>query len=190
MNGASPSSEGRASARPKFETAGPEQKSGTCGSTSLRGETDGRQHPIHLSSLEAHNRPILIFVTTCTAKRRKILAAPSTHEAILAAWTAASKWLVGRYVIMPDHIHLFSAPNAIDAPSLEGWMRFWKSLATRGIGAKAGTVWQRHHWDRQLRSGESYDDKWEYVRSNPVRHGYVTKADDWPYQGEVNELRW
>jgi hypothetical protein len=22
-----------------------------------------------------------------------------------------------------------------------------------------------------------------------VRHGYVTKADDWPYQGELNELR-
>ena len=37
---------------------------------------------------------------------------------------------------------------------------------------------------------ESYDDKWEYVRNNPVRHGYATKADDWPYQGELNELRW
>jgi putative transposase len=91
---------------------------------------------------------------------------------------------------MPDHLHLFCAPNALEAPSLDRWMRFWKSLATREMGAKAGTVWQRHHWDRQLRSGESYDDKWEYVRSNPVRHGYVANADDWPYQGELNELRW
>jgi REP element-mobilizing transposase RayT len=102
----------------------------------------------------------------------------------------ASAWLVGRYVILPDHLHLFCAPNGIDAPPLERWMRFWKSLATRNMKEKAGTVWQRHHWDRQLRSGESYDDKWEYVRNNPVRHGYVADANDWPYQGELNELRW
>jgi hypothetical protein len=36
----------------------------------------------------------------------------------------------------------------------------------------------------------SYDEKWEYVRSNPVRHSYVTDPADWPYQGELNELRW
>jgi len=143
-----------------------------------------------LSALEAHNRPILVFVTACTAKRRKILASASAHETIIAAWNAASTWLVGRYVIMPDHIHFFCAPNAIDAPSLERWMRFWKSLATRGLGAKAATIWQRNHWDRQLRSGESYGEKWEYVRSNPVRHGYVANADEWPYQGELNGLRW
>jgi REP element-mobilizing transposase RayT len=145
---------------------------------------------MHMTSFEAHNRPVIIFVTACTAKRRKILASSSANEVILAAWAAASSWLVGRYVIMPDHIHLFCAPNVLEAPSLDRWMRFWKSLVTRGMDAKAGTVWQRHHWDRQLRSGESYDDKWEYVRSNPVRHGYVTNADDWPYQGELNEWRW
>jgi REP element-mobilizing transposase RayT len=150
----------------------------------------GRKHPIHLLSFEVHNRPIFIFVTTCTAKRRAILASPSAHRAILAAWAMASTWLVGRYVIMPDHIHLFCAPNALDAPLLERWMRFWKSLATRTMGKTGGAVWQLHPWDRQLRSGESYGDKWEYVRNNPVRHGYVTSADDWPYQGELNVLRW
>ncbi len=191
MNGTGPNPEGRASARPQFESAEPrQQRSGTCGSTSLREESVGRKHPIHLSPLEAHNRPILIFVTACTSKRRQLLATPSAHKAILAAWAVASTWLIGRYVIMPDHIHLFCAPNAFDVPSLDRWMRFWKSLATRSMKEKAGSVWQRHHWDRQLRSGESYDDKWEYVRSNPVRHGYVTGADDWPYQGELSELRW
>ena len=149
-----------------------------------------RRHPIHLAPLEAHNRAIIIFVTTCTAKRRQILASASAHDAIITAWCAASTWLVGRYVIMPDHIHLFCAPNDVDAPSLERWMRFWKSLVTRSTGKAGGALWQRHHWDRQLRSGESYGDKWEYVRSNPVRHGLVADADKWPYQGELNVLRW
>jgi hypothetical protein len=57
-------------------------------------------------------------------------------------------------------------------------------------GEPGSTLWQRHHWDRQLRSGETYGDKWEYVRSNPIRHGYIADADDWPYQRELNVLRW
>jgi putative transposase len=120
-----------------------------------------RRHPIHLVPREAHNRPVIIFVTTCTATRRQILASAPAHEAIVKAWCAASTWLVGRYVIMPDHIHLFCAPNGLDAPSPERWMRFWKSVVTRSMGEPSTTLWQRHHWDRQFRSGESYGDKWE-----------------------------
>jgi REP element-mobilizing transposase RayT len=149
-----------------------------------------RRNPIHLPPSERHNRAIIIFVTACTAGRRKILASPFAHEAIVGAWHLATKWLVGRYAIMPDHVHFFCAPGGLDAPSLEVWMRHWNSIATRNLGEPGASVWQRYHWDRQLRKGEGYDDKWEYVRSNPVRHGLVTDADAWPYQGELNESRW
>lgn len=175
MRRVSPISEGCASARPTLQD--------------IR-EVAKRHHPIHLSPLEAHNRPVIVFVTCCSAKKLPVFTSDFTHQAILSAWLAASSWLVGRYVVMPNHIHLFCAPNGIDAPSLERWMRYWKSLATRALGKRSGEVWQRHHWDRQLRSGESYEEKWEYVRNNPVRHGYVTDANNWPYQGILNELRW
>ena len=36
-----------------------------------------------------------------------------------------------------------------------------------------------------LRSDESYSQKWNYVRENPVRAGLVKSAADWPYQGEI-----
>ena len=149
-----------------------------------------RKHPVHLSPGEKHNRAIIIYVTTCTAKRRNILASPRFYEAIVCAWREASTWLVGRYVVMPDHIHFFCAPNELDVPSLECWMRYWKSIVTKRVGAKSGEVWQRDHWDRQLRSVERYDDKWEYVRGNPMRHGLCEDPDDWPYQGELNILQW
>ena len=112
------------------------------------------------------------------------------HDAVVTALLQATTWLVGRYVMMPNHIHLFCAPNGLDAPGLERWMRFWKSLVSRALNKGSGELWQRHHWDRQLRRGDNYDEKWDYVRNNPVRHGYVTKVDDRPYQGELNELRW
>ena len=51
-------------------------------------------------------------------------------------------------------------------------------------------LFQRDCWDRQLRSGESYNEKWQYVRNNPVRKGLVAQADDWPYQGVITPLVW
>jgi len=190
MSAADPSSEGRASARPIVRRSASTQGRRTCRSTSLRAEIVDRKHPIHPAPLERNNLSIIIYVTACTAKRRKVLACPTMHQAIVAAWAETSTWLVGRYVILPDHLHFFCAPNGIDAPSLERWMRFWKSRVTATIGKRGGELWQRDHWDRQLRRGQSYDEKWEYVQNNSVRHGYVNNPDDWPYQGELHELRW
>ena len=190
MRARNATSEGRASARPNVQPSASTADRRTCRSTSLQDGIVDRRHPIHFPPLERHNRSVIIYVTACTSKRRKSLACPEMHQAIIAAWSKASTWLVGRYVILPDHLHFFCAPNGIDAPSLERWMRFWKSRVTATIGKDDGELWQRSHWDRQLRRGQSYGEKWEYVRNNPVRHGYVTDPDNWPYQGEIHELRW
>src|SRR4029077_13534604 len=46
-------------------------------------------------------------------------------------------------------------------------------------------LWQPGFFDHVLRNDESYSQKWEYVRENPVRAGLVVRADEWPYQGEL-----
>jgi len=51
-------------------------------------------------------------------------------------------------------------------------------------------VWLKSFWDTQLRRSESYEQKWEYVRRNPVRASLVSQPDDWPYAGEVDRLVW
>src|SRR3954468_21072642 len=92
---------------------------------------------------------------------------------------------------LPDHIHLFCSPNTYPPTSLQSWISFWRNNVTRAWPKRGGLpIWQRDSWDRQLRSRESYAEKWDYVRNNPVRHGYVARAEDWPYQGELNILDW
>src|SRR6478672_8443810 len=44
----------------------------------------------------------------------------------------------------------------------------------------ATTLWQREYFDHVLRSDESYAEKWDYVRENPVRAGLVRSSNDWP----------
>lgn len=76
------------------------------------------------------------------------------------------------------------------AKPLGNWVRFWKATISKAHGATEGPFWQTDFWDTQMRGNESYATKWEYVRNNPVRAGLVSTADDWPYQGEMNLLRW
>jgi putative transposase len=110
---------------------------------------------------------------------------------LLKAWDAADEWMVGRYVIMPDHIHLFCAPGELHPKPLLRWINYWKSFAARRWPAPDETpIWQRHFWDTQLRRGENYDAKWDYVEQNPLRAGLVDSVEDWPHQGELNVLRW
>lgn len=90
----------------------------------------GRKHPVHWAPVERGNRPVLIFLTVCSAKRKPILANEEAAAVIVAAWEAADHWLVGRYIILPDHIHLFCAPGRADALPVPKWVAFWKSSAS------------------------------------------------------------
>ena len=51
-------------------------------------------------------------------------------------------------------------------------------------------IWQKDFFDRQLRSGESYHQKWPYIWENPIKEGLIKKPEDWPYQAELNVLQW
>jgi len=146
----------------------------------------GRRKPSHGVFISA-SEPTIIFLTVCTKNRSPWLACDQAHLGLLQAWQEADAWMVGRYVLMPDHLHLFCAPQDAGV-SLESWVHFWKGRFTRIVKNKAWR-WQAQHWDTRLRRDESYAEKWEYVLQNPMRAGLVSEKG-WPYCGELDELRW
>ena len=151
----------------------------------------GRRHPARTPVHQTLDAPSIVFLTVCTAGRKPILAHADAAELLVASWRRAEAWAVGKYVIMPHHVHLFCAPMGFPAVPLMRWVKFWKSLASRAWPRpEEQPVWQRDGWDTQLRRDENYAAKWEYVANNPVRAGLVSCSDEWPYQGEMNELRW
>lgn len=129
----------------------------------------------HLTRLErVWVVPPIYFVTTCTEKRRKVLARDDVVEILLNEWRTGSKkhaWLVGRYVVMPDHVHFFCAPER-DAKSLSEFVGGWKRYTSRRINAlirpgtaspatvaRSGPFWQAEFFDHLIRSDESYGSK-------------------------------
>jgi len=151
----------------------------------------GRNTLPHLPPLEFPNQSIIQFVTCTASKRRSLLARPEIHRLIVETWRKAGHWLVGRYILMPDHIHFFCAPQQTPSTPLKRWMEFWRFQVSRHWPhPNEKPVWQKDFFDRQIRSGESYSEKWLYVMENPVRAGLVKRWQDWPYQGEISVLAW
>ena len=152
-------------------------------------ELPQRQRPAQCSPVFRFNRSTILYVTICTKDRRKILANDIVHQALLKAFTKADHWLVGLYVIMPDHIHLFCAPATQESLNVRKWAEYVKSLISKQVGW--GTDhWLYNCWDTQIRNGLNHNEKWDYVYHNPVRAGLVEQPEDWPYLGIVNDLVW
>jgi REP element-mobilizing transposase RayT len=146
----------------------------------------GRRAPrkgVHLSS----GLPNWVFLTVCTASRGRWLASVPVQRALHHIWqTTATAWLVSDYLLMPDHLHLFCAPRDLKF-TIERWIAFWKdrlAYALPGVGA-----FQPGGFHHRLRDGESYSQKWQYARENPVRAGLVSRPEDWPYFGRAHDIR-
>jgi putative transposase len=155
-------------------------------------EAYGRGRPPRLSRIFQSYAAPLFFITICTWERRSLLAGESIHTAFCLFSNRAMTEhgvAVGRYVLMPDHMHLF-VRLPLDA-KLQNWVNVLKNSLGKALRQKdiPAPHWQRGFFDHLMRSGESYSEKWEYVRMNPVRAGLVEKAESWPYQGEVVPIR-
>ena len=138
--------------------------------------------------LQVNGQSTVVFLTVCTRDRKRWLVHPGVHEMVREAWEHAEAWWVGKYLLMPDHLHLFCTPHQPDV-KLNEWVRFWKGTFTR-LHGRANWRWQSLHWDTRLRSGKEYAEKWRYVQNNPVRAGLIDSPENWPQQGRMHPIRW
>jgi putative transposase len=129
------------------------------------------------------------FVTINTKDRVPWMAQAQVQESLVSIWREeATVWLVGYYLLMPDHLHLFCAPHDLKF-GIDAWITFWKRQFSRRHVSEPWEF-QRRGFHHRLRDAQEYHDKWTYVRENPLRKGLAVHPDDWPFQGIVNELRW
>ncbi|RUR19191.1 transposase [Legionella sp. km535] len=93
-------------------------------------------------------------------------------------------------VVLPDHIHtVWKLPDNDFNYSLR-WHQiksnFTKSLIkehVKIIKDQRGeySLWQRRFWEHRIRDESDLQSHIDYIHFNPVKHGYVTSAKEWPY---------
>ena len=111
-------------------------------------------------------REPVFYITCCTLDRRPIRELSAVHDAFSRYSERASQHdvAVGRYVFMPDHLHLFVKGNANFM--LSRWMGGLKRAIAVKLGCASKELWQPGFFDHVLRSDESYAEKWNYVKEN------------------------
>src|ERR1700733_2559124 len=90
-------------------------------------------------------------------------------------------------VIMPEHVHLLLTPLR----KADGWpfplkdiLRLIKGPSAHSVNKLSGThgvLWQDESFDHVLRSNESFDEKLEYIRQNPVRRALAANPEEYPW---------
>jgi putative transposase len=147
----------------------------------------GRKNPaagVHIQS----GQPSFVLLTVTTKDRAPWLTNPDAHKLLRETWLQATAWLVSDYLLMPDHLHLFCAPQDLHF-TIEQWIVFWKRDFRRRHQNK-NWKFQPRGWHHRLRGDESYSTKWHYIQENPIRKNLVNRIEDWPYKGTIHSLRW
>ena len=165
----------------------------TAHATTLAVQRVRKRKPPRLERIYEFGNPPLFLVTFNTHGRCNLLSRDQVHAAFVEYCARASGHGtgVGRYVLMPDHVHLFVSFGAGTTITLSTWIKGVKrqldrcllSLGSKPLampGQKLCSFRQPGFHDRLLRHDESYAQKWDYVRT-----GLVSNADDWPYAGEI-----
>ena len=134
------------------------------------------------------DQPTIVFLTVCSKNRQPWISQRIVQEMLLETWSRARGWMIGDYLLMPDHLHLFCSPND-PAFTIEQWLVCWKREFTRRrLSDEWG--WQRNSFHHRLRDSHEYAEKSHYVLENPVRLGLVKSPEDWPFRGRINNLGW
>jgi len=66
-------------------------------------------------------------------------------------------------------------------PAILKQLKGTSARSVNKLSGSGGPVWQEESFDHVLRSSESFAEKLEYVRQNPVRRGLVKNPEDYPW---------
>jgi putative transposase len=137
------------------------------------------------------------FFTVNTLLRRPILTEAPVREALREAirqTRLTEPFNIDAWVLLPDHLHcIWTLPEG-DADFSTRWAKIKRYVsqqcsATVGIAGLSasrtkrheGGLWQRRFWEHQIRDENDFARHGDYIHWNPVKHGLVTRACDWPY---------
>jgi putative transposase len=94
-------------------------------------------------------------------------------------------------VVLPEHLHcLWRLPEG-DADNADRWARIKSGFSRRlpkteyrsatRISKRERGIWQRRFWEHMIVDENDLQSHVDYIHYNPVKHGYVSRAAEWPY---------
>ena len=133
------------------------------------------------------------FFTVNLAERKRTLLAEQLAILRTAMREVSSRhpYRTDALVILPDHLHAIWTLPTGDRDFATRWALI-KAGFSRRIAAgerRSGSrtmkgergIWQRRYWEHLIRDELDFARHADYIHFNPVKHGHVTRAVDWPH---------
>ena len=138
------------------------------------------------------------FFTVVMERRQRVLTDEPVRVALREAIQkvrADRPFRIDGWVLLPDHLHAIWTLPVDDADFSTRWRlikshvtracgdayRNWALLSARRVEKRQGTLWQQRYWEHLLRDDADFAHHLDYLHWNPVKHGLVTRAGDWPW---------
>jgi putative transposase len=84
-------------------------------------------------------------------------------------------WWCRLFLLMPDHLHaMLCFPRGQEMSRV---VSAWK----KGTARFQRVRWQEDYFDHRIRHEKEADEKWRYIRRNPVARGIVSSEENWPW---------
>ena len=150
-----------------------------------------------------------IFFTVALAARGGAMMVDHVHllRALVAQTRAERPFGIDAWVVLPDHLHcIWRLPDGdTDYSARWGAIKARFTRAVREVdGRKVGWnptlrsaskltkgdagLWQRRFWEHHIRDVADMAAHLRYCWWNPVKHGFVTRPEDWPYSSYHRDM--
>jgi putative transposase len=143
------------------------------------------------------------FFTVNLAERsgsRVLIDEVASLRGAFAATMRDHPFRIDAVVVLPEHLHvLWTLPRG-DADFSTRWAlikaRFSRALegneyrSRSRIRKRERGVWQRRYYEHVIRDEDDFGRHVDYIHWNPVKHGYVGRAVDWPYSSFHRYVRY
>ena len=154
-------------------------------------------HPGNISIMPNYRRALIPggcwFFTVNLLDRRSALLVEHIGELRIAVRETRARmpFRIDAMVILPNHLHAIWTLPDDDMNFAVRWnrikARFSRAIppgeSISGSRRKRGErgIWQRRYWEHVIRDERDFAHHVDYCWFNPVKHGLVSRVEDWPY---------
>lgn len=164
-----------------------------------------------------HNPDGVYFITFSVVKWVDVFTRDIYRKIMLDSFRYCQKekgLVIHAYVIMSNHLHMiiskkgknllesimrdmkkFTSDNIINAiknnpsESRKNWMiELFKEEGCKNSNNKISQFWQQDNHPIELTSNKMMDQKLDYIHNNPVKQGFVKRAEDYPWSSMSDYL--
>lgn len=126
----------------------------------------------------------ICFFTVVTNRRIPMLTTEAAWESLRNAINHCREvypFAIEAWVLLPDYLHCIWDLPECDLNYSRRWAIIKRKFTQAFVDKRKPPFWQNRFWAHLIKDEKDYENHMNYIHYNPVKHGLVQRAVDWPW---------